>query len=204
MRLRLLTQVLPHPFGSEPTATHELWGEVCLVYQNDDHEIVLLKHQWDLFKLAEWSTEDGCAFMTTLLPEKPRDDESLAEALQRLSQRSDESFATGAESEAWFEALFEFRKAHSSRFALKGANVPEVIVGFNRGSAEVSRCDGERWSYPFELDEFKSNFVDGMIRITESAGAAPGGPELQERLAVVRSKLRACSKQGAKKLDGEK
>lgn len=131
--------------------------------------------------------------MTTALPEEPRDDESLADALNRLNQRADDSFANEAASDAWFEKLYAFRRAHSSRFALRGANVPEVIVGINRGNGEVSRCDGERWSYRLDFDKLKTDFIDGIADLTESPETAPRSPEVSQRLATVHSKLRACS-----------
>ena len=103
MRLRLRTQPLPHPFASEPASAQEFWGEVRLVYENNDQKIDLLRHEWDLLKLGEWLTEEGCRFMATALPEEPRDGESLAEALQRMGQRSDDSFVDETESDRWFE-----------------------------------------------------------------------------------------------------
>lgn len=53
MRLRLRTRRLPHPFANERASAHEAWGALRLVYEQDDKEVELLRHAWDLLKLAE-------------------------------------------------------------------------------------------------------------------------------------------------------
>lgn len=89
--------------------------------------------------------------------------ESLAQALNR---NQDRDFLEGEEeiADLWFDSLFEFREHHSLRFAMRGAKIPEIIIGLNHGSGEISRSDETcNWSYSFDMEEFLQDFHERMI-----------------------------------------
>lgn len=195
MSLRFVAKALPHPFASDPGVANEIWGEVRLIHEADERTMELLYHQWDLLKLAEWMVVDGCGFATVLLPDRPKMNESLSEALSRMTQRPDDSFVNEAESDTWFESLHAFRKAHSIRFALRGADVPEVIIGINNGAGEISRYEGERWVFRFQVDEFIVSATNAVRNVIESSlRCAPADESLRETLSKLNAMGTACSK----------
>jgi hypothetical protein len=47
---------------------------------------------------------------------------------------------------------------------MRGAKIPEIIIGLNHGSGEISRSDETcNWSYSFDMEEFLQDFHKRMI-----------------------------------------
>jgi hypothetical protein len=190
MRLRLHINPLASPYAHEASGAPDLWAEFLLDYQSGDSQIELLKHQWDVLMFADWLAEDGAKIATVTLPEEPRGDESLAEALDRMGERDHESFPDEAEADDWFERLYLFRRTHLVSFALRGAKVPEVVFGVRDGVGEVSRCRGERWCYRFEFDDFVADIVRTLNETAEAA-ELESRSRLESKLTVFRAKVAA-------------
>jgi hypothetical protein len=119
--------------------------------------------QWDLATLISWFDENE-RFLRSSSSQSGEIDlcaqsfESLAQALNR---NQDRDFLEGEEEieDLWFDSLFEFREHHSLRFAMRGAKIPEIIIGLNHGAGEISRSDETcNWSYSFDIQEFLEDF----------------------------------------------
>jgi hypothetical protein len=200
MSLRLSLRLLPHPYAEEAGSAQELWGEVRLVHENDGTSKVLVSHQWDLLVLAQWMTDQACRMESTELPGATEEGESLARAIRRLQEN--EAFLCEVDEDAWFDALYAYRVAHSVRFALRGANVAEIILGRNRGVWEVSRADGEIWRYSFDFDEFRSQAVRALRDVVDQQMAS-SQPILLERLLAIRGRLDVCLRRAIDDVSGD-
>ena len=164
--LNIALRLIPHPYPHMPGAAEEVWGGVIFSWQSDAELISLLATQWDLLPLAEWFVENQASLRhETWAPnhvawEPPHDgswdpqpEESLAQALQRSQARLFSDDEKDAE-ECWQEKVFAFRRTHSLRFALRGANVPAILIGCNHGKGEISEAGDTPWSYPFAMEDF--------------------------------------------------
>lgn len=141
------------------------WAEIKLIlrFDSNSNELCLLSHQWDADHLAEWYIENATSIWNKTLPQI-FNQESLACALKRLQnfefteKQEDLEFA-------WHETLYQFRRSHSLRFALRGANIPEIILGKKNEHGEISRCDEkEDWHYEFSIDEFIGSSTDNLVK----------------------------------------
>lgn len=191
MTLRLSTRLVNHPFPGDPGAECELWAEIKLSYEGPDGTTVLLEHQWDLVRFGEWLVAEGCGFRGIELPESPRQCESLAQALRRMNDRPDESFESEGEFDAWFERIYDFRRSHSIRFALRGAAIPEIIFGIRSGSAEISSVESGEWKYAFELSQMAADLIAVLDTMIESQVVSRWYPGLRDGLVRLRPKLAA-------------
>lgn len=194
MNLELFLEPLPNPHNGHEASAQEVWGEIRLVYRGAAFAGELLRHQWDLGQSADWLVDEWTSIATARLPEPLRGGESLADALYRMTQRSTESFSEPTELDAWFGQLYEFRKAHSSRFALRGANIPELIFGINGACGEVSRCDAEHWSYPFDVDAFRRSVAAAILQVRESPIVNSAAPTLGAKLEACLALLAPASR----------
>jgi hypothetical protein len=145
---------LPHPYPDDPSSSGESWGEITITADSR----LLLRWQWDLAAFAKWYLSN-CRF----LPEeelvilqngkafRPFEGESLAQALERLQLQD---FPEGLEEleDKWLTQLYRYRQRHSLRFALRGADIPDITIGLNHGEGEISLCErGDKWAYNFDL-----------------------------------------------------
>lgn len=157
-RLRFNLELKTHPYSEEIGSQFEAWGYLSVSILASENKILLLEVEWDIFCLAEWFIENQ-NFLSheTLSINKESLTlplESLAQALQRLEER-DFSQQEEQEEQEWFDILFQFREHHSLRFALRGAKIPEIIIGCNYGVGEISLSNEEdNWSFLFDMDDF--------------------------------------------------
>ena len=152
-QLRLDVESLPHPYPNEPSARVEAWSRITLHLVGPDRQVELLDTQWDMLALAEWFAEHHEAIChDTLLVGSPLPNESLAQALKRLQGKH---LRTERAQEQRHAALLAYRRQHSLRFALRGAALPEIIIGCNHGIGEISRSDDDaNWAYTFAMADF--------------------------------------------------
>ncbi len=164
--------VLTHK--DDERAAGEAWG-VLAIFINDE---LLLKTEWNLAELIEWYLETRGRWFSTSLPDV-RPDESLAQALRRLSDALREETADG-KADKLHQLQYEFRREHSLKFTFRGSYIPDaiiginpdVIIGVNQGQGEISvrssdtetdRLFRERgwiksgsWSYSFDVTDFET------------------------------------------------
>ncbi len=183
-------RLLPSPYPELEAVDY--WGETRLTVESDEGRVLLLNWIWDLNHLGDWYTENVealCQGELEIVGERPRSDESLAEAIDRLRDRDfDED-----DEDAMFQydgEIYEYRKAHGLWAAFRGTRIPDIIVGCNRGDGEISLSEissqvafedyEERplsdcadvklgaWSFRFDMQAFLTELQNGLqITLTE-------------------------------------
>jgi hypothetical protein len=193
-KLRIDIALKPHPYNEEPGAHLEAWGNVALYVLSRTEQTKIFETEWDMAKLVEWFTENRvnlCQDVSSIeeLRLTALPGESLAQALDRLQARDFADDEKDLE-EQWHTRLLEFRKKHSLRFALRGARVPEIIIGYHRNSAEISLFDeANSWCYSFEVDDFCEylarqlrDMLEAWLRASRNAATERRAQDLLERL----------------------
>jgi hypothetical protein len=156
--LRFYLEPKPYPYLDKNAASTK-WGRLTIVILSEESRTILLETEWDLHLLLEWFNQNVKFLKCETLINHELDicmfqSESLAQALNRLQER-DFNIEEESLEEAWYKALFEFRQHHSLRFCLRGAAIPEIIIGLNGGVGEISLASEScEWSYKFDMDEF--------------------------------------------------
>ena len=103
-----------------------------------------------VFEHPEWGLQHG---------------ESLAKWLWNAQNRNFGHENTRFEDE-WFDELYEFRESHSLSFALRGANVPDIIVGLNNEIGEISFFSLENeWAHQFDMGDFCISLHKSLVKI---------------------------------------
>lgn len=161
-KLRFNLKLKPHPYPKDPSASSEKWGSIAILILASEGEKLLLEWEWNLIQLAVWFAENEEFLNCDTLSANEMDlfplpSESLAQAINRLREQD---FPEGNDDleEQWHSTLLEFREHHSLRFALRGTDVPEIIIGCNRGVGEISlSTEDEEWSYSFDMADFLSD-----------------------------------------------
>lgn len=149
----------PSPYLNHSTLEDEVWGQVTIIASNSK-ETELLVWQWNLRLLETWFNTNRVALLSELLSIQgysPLPGESLAQALIRFQYRD---FTPQSEKleEIWFNSLFEYHQRHSLRFAFRGADIPDIIIGLNHGTGEISTVsERAEWSYKFDIRDFCDN-----------------------------------------------
>jgi hypothetical protein len=199
--LRFSFQLKPHPYPEDPDAHLEAWGFIHMYVLADGLPTSLLQWEWDLGIFAEWFAQNKASICTDVLsvneqPEsRPFPGESLAQAMNRLY---DQDFPTEEEEAQWYDALFAFRERHALRFALPGARIPDIFIGCNHGSGEVSLSTevSEEWSYNFDMNRFCQHLTESLeyiirrwMETTNSNAVLRRAADILERL---QPQLEAC------------
>jgi hypothetical protein len=134
------------------------WGQIKILVLIDTDKVLLLDYQWNLSELARWFADNQEFLRSEHLSIFGRfstcPGESLAQALKRLQ---DQDFLDQEQEayEDWYNELYKFRERHALRFAMRGANIPNIIIGTNRESGEISLSDDDNeWCYLFDMNDF--------------------------------------------------
>lgn len=189
-RLHVGLERSEYPYSDPIDMGTVAWGKITItviIKGSDppyDHQmqVPLLQTQWDIAELARWFD----AITGSLYDELPSADgwpsalphESLSQALQRLVSREFAEDEEEAQDE-WDDALYRFRTQHSLRFAMRGARIPDIIIGYNQGSGEISLRRQEpdddvsqgdwsflgAWAYPFDLGDFRDHLKREIQRL---------------------------------------
>lgn len=195
-RLRFDLKLASHPYPEEATSPFEAWGSLFVFMMTNSKQIPLLQTQWNLALLAEWFIENQTCLRYETLSLNGKSlvlpSESLAQALKRL-QGQDFSMEE-AEEEQWFDQLFQFRQHHSLRFALRGANIPEIIIGCNHGAGEISLSSKEdKWAYPFDLDDFLRDLQQQLEHVLMEWTVTTQNTSAHHRTEGILQKLREAT-----------
>lgn len=150
-RLELKPYPYPDGYGSEANT----WGQISVIVSGDV-ERVLLVWEWNFDVLVEWFDTNRNALLSeelSICGSNPLPGESLAAALNRLRSRD---FPNEDEEEyQWYDGLFNYSEKHCLWFALRGANIPDIIIGLNHSVGEISQSDEqEEWAYQFDMPTF--------------------------------------------------
>lgn len=151
--IHIYLHLVSHPYPEDPGAAHDIWGSIRIQAMQNSVLVTLLDWQWDLLAFAEWfvvTQEDLLTETFYIAGHAPRTGESLSQALERMRERDD--FVDEREADDWFDALYIYYTHHSLQVALRGAAIPDIIVGLNRGQGEISLHNA--WHYSFDIESF--------------------------------------------------
>jgi hypothetical protein len=102
---------------------------------------------WEDAELREWLSENRKSILSEDLPAFAPDASCIAESIARFYDREPDP------SESEFDAMHAYRTRHGFRFAMRGANIPDVYVGLFRGKHQVSVIEnGKAFSAFVALD----------------------------------------------------
>lgn len=159
----------------------DIWGTISVVIidKNSGDALTLLQTEWDILNLADWFSANRELIPKQSLNingETVMSGESIAEALHRFQERDIESVV---ELDIWHDAIAQSRfwVINSLRNALKGADVPAILIGCNKGHGEISLVDENllysenpvfiakrgTWSYQFDMHSFLSDLTFELI-----------------------------------------
>lgn len=194
-RLRFELNLVSHPYPEAAESTFEAWGSLVISVWVNLNQFTLLKTQWNLASLAEWFIENQTylRYETLLLNGQSLvlPSESLAQAMQRLQEQD---FLVEAEEEQWFDQLFQFRQRHSLRFALRGAAIPDLIIGCNHGVGEISLSSQENeWAYQFDLHDFLHDWQEQLEHCLVEWSTATENSPGHHRAESILQRLRAAT-----------
>jgi hypothetical protein len=165
-------QLKPCPYSQSEKSISDRWGAISIWLQTNGEKILLLQTEWEIFPLAEWFTKNYVALRDETLTVPGNSlpalsSESLAQTLNRL-QDSDLEDQQEEEEEAWFDQLFAFRQAHALRFALRGARIPDIVIGNSHGTGEISLSnENEEWRYTFDMNQFLEDLSQKLESIKD-------------------------------------
>lgn len=195
-RLVLELDPLEHPFPLDPGSRFEMWGRIRLILSTEEQELILLDWQWDILPLAEWFTRNHSALCSAAESVggiiTPSASESLAQTLDRVQQREFSEFED-EEADEWFAYIFRFREQHAFRFALRGTDIPDIVIGINRRCGEISHCNDTCWSYEFDMNLFCENAQHNIRRVLEHRCRTTDDAAVQETIAALLQLLREQS-----------
>jgi hypothetical protein len=188
-KLRFDLTLKDHPYREESSSRFEAWGHLAVYVLIDGERVSLLDTEWDLYLLAKWYIGCHAPFrhkkLVLSINEQqflPLPGESLAQALNRLQQH-DFLDSEEDDEEYWCTTLFEFRERHSLRFALRGANIPEMVIGCNQGVGEISlSSDKSNWVYYFQMSDFDLDLRPKLVRFLNQWLATRSDPFVHSRL----------------------
>jgi hypothetical protein len=174
-QLRFDFEPKTYPYSDENLASSVKWGYLKIAIVSTNKHTILLETEWDLSVLIEWLKQNEQlikyeALINDEVNLSVMNSESLAQALNRL-QEKDFSDKEEIQEDIWFDTLFKFREHHSLRFGLRGAKVPEIIIGCNNGIGEISLSNEIfEWSYKFDMDDFLADFSKKASSFIKSVG----------------------------------
>lgn len=175
-QLKVKFEKLNNPYLSNESLELEAWGAIRFYLIDDSNEIIeLLNWQWNVLCIFDWYINNKEYIFGTTLTEK-KEDESIAEALQRLR---DVDFGDDEEDDEfeWYSNLFNFWEKHSLRSALQGADIPDIIIGRSQNFGEISLSDDNiKWAYRFDICDFTLQFESELEKfIREWRGSESSG-----------------------------
>ncbi|WP_414527657.1 hypothetical protein [Nodularia chucula] len=160
LRFELITK--PHPYLNEKSSMFEEWGDIKILILFENKKLILLKTEWNMLEIVKWVIKNQHNFCNSIenIHEEIQvfANESLAKSLERLHQK--DFYEEEDSQDKWYEALYKFREQHNLRFAMRGSNIPDIVIGLNKGKGEISLYNEEHdWSYSFDIEDFLNNFI---------------------------------------------
>lgn len=173
LRFNLIPKLPPQ--GQAEILGYKDWGRLIILIQETAREVLLLDTEWNLSSLCEWFIENRerlrCDTLWLEGKEQPFPSESLSQCLERLQDRDFTEDEEDIEEE-WFNAIFKFRQHHALRLGLRGARIPDIIIGLNHGEGEISlSTENDEWCYSFSMNNFLADFsekVENFLSLVRS------------------------------------
>lgn len=162
VKLNIKFQHSDNPYHDNENVELEAWGkiQISIISGDDKHE--LLDWQWNVLTIAEWYIDNKKKLFNSTLP-GVHENESLADALSRLRNVAFEDHEDNKEY-AWHSTLHNYWNDHSLRSAMRGANIPDIIIGMNNLKGEISLSeDAVSWAYQFDSDVFKMQIESQLV-----------------------------------------
>ena len=135
-----------YPYKEEPFDNKIIWGVIELKILSEDRTKVVknvFKLEWDLRVLILWGLENKQNIFNETVPFVISDNnDSIAKQIHTFYQKND------FEDEILMDRVFEYRRSHGLRFALRGTDIPEIYIGKSGDNIEISffEKNGE-WRY---------------------------------------------------------
>ncbi|HWA28928.1 MAG TPA: hypothetical protein VG734_24970 [Lacunisphaera sp.] len=114
-----------------------------LVVENEGRPAkVLFSIVWEDTELREWLSENQKAILNEELPSIAPQASCIAESVACFYDKEPDP------AEVEFDVMHAYRTKHGFRFAMRGANIPDIYVGSFRGNHQVSVMENGRpfWS----------------------------------------------------------
>ena len=125
-------------------------GRIRCTLRQQENMLNLLDHQWTLISFVEWMIDSIPFFFKPLQigTHTPLPNESLAACIQRLYDTDHPP----PEEDTIYDELYTYRTQHALRFALRGADIPDIMIGLNHNQGDISRYHHHYgWYYTFDL-----------------------------------------------------
>ena len=99
---------------------------------------VLFSIVWEDAELRKWLSENQKAILNEELPAIAPQASCIAESVAHFYDKEPDP------AEAEFDVMHAYRTKHGFRFAMRGANIPDIYVGSFRGKHQVSVMENGR------------------------------------------------------------
>lgn len=100
--------------------------------------------------LMQWFSANIDSLMSEPIPFYLPEGGSIAEKVANFY----EEYEPDCQEDNLLDALYAYRERHDIRFALRGYDVPSVLIGKHEGQMEISRSDElESWSFYFDAND---------------------------------------------------
>lgn len=139
------------PFPYKDQKGNSDWGEIKLIIFNETESKTIFQHEWALTEFFDWLLENKVA----ILNQDFFFGSNTASITQRINEARDQDFEDLEIFDKWYERIFQYYKQHSLRMAFRGAEIPDIIIGYNGRGVEISLLN--KWSYTIDGDTFYLN-----------------------------------------------
>jgi len=136
-----------YPYQDENFDHNIYWCEMILkiVDRNNNDIITLFEMEWDLRPFLDWFISNKNSLLNESFIFK-----DLKISLAEFFHNYYDSEIEREEEEE--EKIYEYRKRHGLRFALRGTAIKDYYIGLNNGKFEVSYFDNKDSSFRFYID----------------------------------------------------
>lgn len=197
----------PYPDDASPNG--DIWAEYNLHIRTANSHISLLVWQWDVTPFAEWYVEHHsaiCSDSPVVAGQRTQPGESLAVMLDRLRKQD---FDDEEAEYQWYDSIWQYYRRHGLTFALPGARIPDIILGCNHGSGEISLSAAAsakvdygsnplpmgtkvllgQWAYSFDMSSFLSHVQASLQTILSQYLASSNDISRQNKVQNILQQL---------------
>ncbi len=187
---------IPFPFDGEMPPS-DIWAlfELYLIHETEE---LIFRIEWNIMLFMKWYIE-GRKERFTPLPIEVTPEQSLAQAINQfwnagLKIEDEDAF------EVWWDTTPDLHTVRSLQFGFPGTITPEIIIGMNKGTGEISLSDDNgyivelperartlwfntsEWAYAFDLDEFQRTTDAYILNFLQQALKTYEDPYTQKEL----------------------
>jgi hypothetical protein len=149
MKLHLDYKFIKHPYIEESMNSSEKWAIFSLTILDNSNIIikVVFNLQWDLLVFLQWLSDNKDFILNEKCP--------LVSNNKSIACIIDEFYESLDEFDNTVDLVYDYRKKHDIRFALRGVDVNNVVIGLNKNIHTISYYDDtENWEFPINLLDF--------------------------------------------------